>query len=313
MRAPLAILRRTDAPLPAGLDGETFGSLMLVHGPGLKLSGFTLRGRRQAVLRQASARQARLEALMPLGPVLALPLGPALPAAAFAPFTTELHAWLDRLEGRVQFQVTVSWDRTAARARFAAELDGDDDAALGRFAAGMTEAMDARLASVALDRLGLPVDGPDMLLNRVLLLPAEEEMRLDAVIDAIDGLWPEGLRLRVIGPSPALSFALASLRPLPAGALGQACEALGLPLPTTAAALAALSGQLPQARRQALLHGGDPAQAALLERLCALSLPEGPLPERLCLLEVRREGAAEPVLPSSLPAAPGTPATGAVA
>lgn len=301
----LAILRRDAverAAWPEGLVADPLGPLWRVQGPAVKPRGFTLRRRRDSLLAQVAARQARLEALMPLGPVLACPPGVSLSIDALLPHVADLSLWLDRLVGRVQFQVQIFWDRDAARGRFADQLRDGSDAALDQLAAQLAAQMWQGLAPVALDAEALPREGPEMLLNRVLLLRAQEEMRLDQAIEAIDALWPEGLRLRLVGPSPAVSFALLTPAALPLEEVTTAAQDLGLPLdlPVTGAGLAALAPSLPHARRQRLMQGGDASSVTMLERVCALDLPAGEI-ETLILPQLRREGCADPVAVTRLP------------
>lgn len=298
---PLAILRHGGAPcpLPQGLRAEGFGPFWLVSGPAAQ-TGLSLFRRRRAILKAAGARQAMLEGLMPLGPVLVLPPGQQADAAAFAPFVDELEAWADRLEGRVQFQLTLSWHRAAAAGRFAARCDGTE-VGLDRLGQELAQQVTDRLSEVALDSIPLPTDAPEVLVHCVLLIDAAQEMRLDQVLEEIDALWPEGLRLRLVGPSPALSFALATLRPLAETELRAAADAMGAALPVLSGkALRALAPELPALRRTASLRGADAEAMALLMRLAGLALPAGLL-DGMPLLEVRREGRAAPVTPASLP------------
>ncbi|MCA0940845.1 GvpL/GvpF family gas vesicle protein [Salipiger pacificus] len=297
MTAPLAILRpHAPMPLPAGLSGEPCGAFLLVHGVDLPVGRVTFGKTRSAVLQHAGHRQAQLESLLPLGPVLALQPGARLTPADLAPAHAELAEWCDRLEGRVQFQLTVCWDMAAPR-RCPTRLPLPPDKAAIRIQ------LEARLSQLVQDSIELPLGSDDMLMNRVLLLDITDEGRLDALLARIDALCPERLRLRLVGPSPAVSFALAALRRISGADVGSAAAALGLglPSPPTGAALAALGPLVPERRRRALRQGCDPDHARLLSRVCALSLPPGPL-EEVPILSVRREGCADPVGPRSLPA-----------
>ena len=308
---PIAILRPHGvAALPTGLTAEARGGLCLVSGPAAPRGVvFGHRARRGALLRHAARRQGWLEALMTAGPVLPLRPGTALDAAGLATHAGLFNAWLDRLEDRVQLQLTVRWDREAARGQFATahELVGiAQKPGLDRLAARLAAAMQAELDVLELDAIPLPIAEDDMLLNRVLLIAAGAEPALDAAVDRIDALWPEGLRLRLVGPSPAVSFALAGLRALPLGDLRAAAAVLGLPPPATGAELAALAAGIAPARRRALAEGPHrdavPAAAATLAAAAAAGFSPGALPDPLLLPEVIRDGRAQPVDPGSLPA-----------
>ncbi len=307
---PLAILRPAGAfRLPPDLVGDPFGELCLVSAPAApKAPGFGLKARRGAALRHAARRQAWLEALIPSGPVL-----PVRPGTAFGPAALTAHAgtfrrWLDRLEDRVQLQLSVTWDHRAAPGHFAAEPElagkaGDDG--LDRLAARLGATMQAELAGLELDAIAMPLAETGMLLNRVVLIEAGAEPALEAAVARMDAIWPEGLRLRLVGPSPAVSFALLGMRALPLSRLAAAAETLGLAPPRTGAELAALGPVLAAARRRALIEGPRredvPAAAATLVAAVAASLPPDALPDPLLLPEVARDGTAGPVAPASLP------------
>ncbi|MGR3479505.1 GvpL/GvpF family gas vesicle protein [Salipiger marinus] len=298
MTEPLALLRRPRMPLPEGFVAKPFGALALVEGPAPVLTGFALRHRRRAVLRRAAERQALIEAMMPYGPVLVVPPGIRLRPADLAPWERELTAWLDRLEGKVQFQLTICADQSGLSAYFAERQATAPDLPPELLSQTLVAEIEAALDPLVLDRIILPVSGPEMLLNRVLLIDGASESQLDLALARIDAMWPEGLRLKLVGPSPAMSFALATLRALPWSELQLAAQALGMSL-GSAPTLSALR-ELATARRTALMRGADPDAVALLSRIAALDLAEGPLPP-LHLLEVRRDGCAAPVHPSSLP------------
>ncbi|WP_343502480.1 GvpL/GvpF family gas vesicle protein [Alloyangia pacifica] len=290
MMAPLAILRRdAPMPLPAGLSAEPCGALLLVRAPDMPGRGVTFGKGRRAVLQRAGHRQAQLESLLPLGPVLAIQAGTRLTPGDLSPSQAELAEWCDRLAGRIQFQLTAAWDGPAPRPPAPAW-------------AALKSWMEERLSHLARDSIELPLGGGDTLVNRILLIDSSDADRLDTLLAEIDARCPDRLRLRLVGPSPAVSFALASLHRVSGTDVCAAAAALGLALPTppTGAALAALAPLLPERRRQALMQGCSTEHSRLLARVCALTLPSGPVDD-VPILAVRREGCAAQVGPRSLP------------
>lgn len=206
------------------------------------------RGRR-ALLRAAADRQARLEALLPLGTIIPTLVGTRLPqedlGALLRANRPEIDRAAERLSGAVQFQVTVRWQAEAALAHFADTIH----------ASQTVQGLRTSLAAVALDRLTeaardvipLPVQ-EDMLLNAVALVPASAIARFDRAVEAIDALWPEGFAIRQIGPSPGVSFASIGFRRISRKALRKAAQDLGV-APDVAAE------DLQYVRRRALMSG----------------------------------------------------------
>lgn len=64
-----------------------------------------------------------------------------------------------------------------------------------------------RVAAIATDVAQLPQPSEDAVLNLVALTPRGKSDMLEMVLEGIDGEWDDGLRIRMIGPSPASSFA----------------------------------------------------------------------------------------------------------
>jgi hypothetical protein len=134
----------------------------------------------------------------------------------------------------------------------------------------------------------------------VTLTDAAGLARLEAALAEVDALWPEGLRIRLIGPTPAISFCALSVDRPGRGALTAARRRLGLddgPLDRAAvraafrrAAMAGRSDRAPGAdgvaaelrAAAALLGWAAEAQAGL-----ALAGLDGPAPRITAL----REGA----------------------
>jgi len=224
---------------------------------------------RRSLLEVAALRQARLEALAAFGTVLPIAPGTAVPpdldsfVRANAP---TLRDGIGRVRGRVQFQVVAGWHRARAAARFAAspELaalpqdarEAERDAALGRLAGRIGDAIALRLAGLACDAIRLP-RGTEDLANLALLVEAKAVRELEATLEEIDSVWTEGLRLRLIGPAPAISFALARIEVAAPDAAAAAAEMLGLD-PSGVPDTAALAAQRRSALRKAAAQGARP-------------------------------------------------------
>jgi hypothetical protein len=204
---------------------------------------------RRAALRAAATRQTWLEALLPRGTVLPALNGTRLALADLPRLIcangAALAAQADALAGRVQFQITIRCDLARARRMIdhPALRAVPNDRWQGRFAALTAERL-AALPGAAL--IALPV-AQDVAANMALLLPASTEPQLDAALEELDALWPEGLNIRQIGPSPAVSFASFGLHRITATDLANAERLLGLPPGAPAA-------DIRQARQTALRH-----------------------------------------------------------
>ena len=236
---------------------------------------------RKAALKGAVQRQQRLEALMCDTTVLPVIPGTYLTSANLASLVACNGELLDRqfqsLTGRVQFQLEVLWDRAAAPARFGTA----DDAALTALAAQLRGEMTAFLS--ADDMQELP-RSDDAVLNTVLLV--DEDVDLDPMLEAIDAIWTEGLRLRLIGPSPAVSFASLHLRHVSVAEIAAARATLGLrTLPDSEEALATQ-------RRTAIMAAPPEMQASLRDAadILAATIRAGGQPP--ILADIWREGRA---------------------
>ena len=274
MSAPLEMLAilpaAVDTPLPEGLigvpgAGAARTQAVMAPPPG-RLP--TLPGARRRHLAQAVVRrQARLESLMLLGPVLPVRPGtlmtPDQAARAQADEVAALSSALDEVAGRVQVQLTVDWNREAATDAF----DRGPGVPLDDLAASLSQEIADEIAPVVADAITLPRAGTDTLYAAVLMLDQARLWGLDAAVERIDAIWTEGLRLRLVGPAPVASFTMAAFAEVSAGDVQRAAAALGL-AGTSPLAPDALS----TARRQALMQPGvDPAAirdaADLLDRL----------------------------------------------
>ncbi|MDG4648418.1 GvpL/GvpF family gas vesicle protein [Roseibacterium sp. SDUM158017] len=198
--------------LPPGLDAVAQAGFAAIYAPLARRVVPTRRG----IARSAAERQEWLERLMRFGTVLPILPGHIVQLAE-APAMLRanrvfLGRQLARLEGRVQFQVTLTMDEAPDGGRFAGH-----PGALGR--ARDRDGISAALLSILVDALeaeceevrALPRHA-GLVANLVLLLARSAEGRVEDAIAAIDALWPEGLRFRIVGPSPAVSFASVALQ-----------------------------------------------------------------------------------------------------
>lgn len=298
-RELLALLPgRPDLPPIEGVEKRRTGGFTAVFVPKTPpwLVGPALRRHRLAM---APKRQAWIEALMAKGTVL-----PFAPGSVLDPGETDgliagngdiLGAVADRLCDRVQYQVTVTWaeDRVLGRFRAAPEIaplfggptvTGNAVAgAVARLARRLGGTMVERLSQVSGDVVELP-RASGMLVNAVLLLRRGEERQLDAALEAIDAIWTDGLRIRQIGPGPAVSFATLCLRRHRGPEIARARAVLGL-------GPAAPDEAIRQARNRMLrAPGADPAAIRFAARLAEAALHAGARDGPVYLIDLWSEG-----------------------
>lgn len=254
---------------------------------------FQWAGGRKGIIKDAAARAAALEALMPIGTVL-----PVMPKTfvktahlpdvptANAPFFERLKG---RLDGRVQFQIKIDWNgdcpltklSDARGLRSADTVDG--------LRIRLEERLSRALDDVVVEHQDLPL-GKSGLINRVCLIEGQKEQELDAAIEHVDALWTEGLRIRLVGPSPAVSFASIALARQGPAQIAKAKSVLGL-------GGAPSASEIRTARRKALVSGAGKnasrirAAAEILEAVARTS-PGSSAPVYLARLWA--EGQAEP-------------------
>lgn len=240
-----------------------------------------LRLSRKTVLRAASDRMARLEALMESGTVL--------PTLSDVCLTTEqartairanrevLEQARNHLRGSVQFQLFIRWDDDAALRHFRAEpgaLGRSDDA--DDLRRRFRHRVDTLLEDAGADILALPSEDTTVV-NLALLVERQNQVGLEAAVEDIDRMWPEGLAIRLVGPSPGVSFASLSLRWI---GVAEVEAALGL----LTLKAGATHEEIRAKRRAALIedksaNGAAIAAAAdLLARAAAAGWPAGPIP-----------------------------------
>lgn len=320
-----AALRAARAPFAAGagLRVVAEGDIAALFASAPARGGVSaLLGRvraRAAAGRALVARQKLLEDLMAFGDVLpagaAAPLREADARVALVANADALRATLEGLEGRVQYQLRVDWNPAEALRRFAdapelsrALAAPRADRGFGAALRDAAEALRARLgaafaASIAdacEDAVGLPLDGPEALVNLACLAARPRVPALEAALERIDATWPEGLRIRMIGPAPAVSFAALALERPTAAALGAAAQRLGLDTPPAdpAAATAAFRAKaraLGAAEGEAAAFGPLRDAATLLARVATAreALARAGLPTAApVLLTPRRDGDA---------------------
>ena len=235
---------------------------------------------RTAALKDAAARQAIIEGLLPHGTVLVARPDQWVSHTEAEVFLRCNAAQLDKiaasLEGKWQFQITISWDQAQVMDRFrdTPELaplfaqksasPGQLEAALDRLRAGLVARISDILDPVVSDLIRLPC-ADDMLANLVVLVPQRAEAQLDHCVQAIDDIWTEGLKIKQIGPSAAGSFALLDLQWITDDQIKAAHARLSLPAPATIEALQS-------ARRRALMASqGDTSDIREAARIIAAS------------------------------------------
>lgn len=270
-----------DRPLPKGLSGVACDDFQVVLAG--KPRAQLLRASRKRLLRAASNRQQVLEHLMLYGTVLPALPGMALKSDEAEDFVAANRAILDplrkRLAGAVQFQVTVGWNKVEAASRFnATQPQALADDWCARFA--------TILDAVAIEQIRLPATH-EVSFNAVVRIMAQDEPRLDTAVSQIDALWPDGLRVRQIGPSPAVSFGSLGVRRVSPAQVRAARAVLGIDG-------AVAEAEVDQARHSALktARSADWAmikKAADVLRACARAGGQRPPP----LAYVWEEGRAE--------------------
>lgn len=225
-RRDLVCLLATDkpGPIPSKLKPVVHGRFTAVLGKRLDL-GF-VRASRKAILKMSVERQENLEQLMKTATVLPVLPGTAVTQDAVGPLIRAnlpaLETVARDLEGLVQFQLSISWDIQAARQHF----DCHDDAHLERIKDDLAAEAIRILAPLCSRLQELPRED-QMISNYALLLPVHQEPDLDACAEQIDAIWTDGLKIRLVGPSPAVSFASLGFRKITARACSAALQMFG--------------------------------------------------------------------------------------
>lgn len=247
---------------------------------------------RDALLRAAAERARVLEELMPHGTVLPVMPGHRVATgdvpgvvAANRPL---LGSVARRLDGKVQFQLTLRWQADRAVAHFGRSAGADPEAVRQAIAAELRNETEERLTGLGAEVLALPVAG-DLLCNFALLLERRAVPALDPAIEAIDAIWSEGFTIRLIGPYPAVSFASLHFERIDRKAIGAARAALGLTADYT-------EHELQVARRAAMMRADPDSREALRRQgeVLAGLLRQGDAPGPLHLARIWSEDMAGP-------------------
>lgn len=174
---------------------------------------------RKAMIKRLTQAQKRLEALIPLGPVLSVSGDTALRdepqvLGFLAGHQQTIRQALTDFGRKVQFQITIRWP--------------DAPTADGALKARLTERFCNQLEDVSEGILELPVDDEETLLNIASMIERSSEPDLDAAVEAIDAAMAGELAIKYRGPLPALSFATLTLQQPSENALVAARAVLGI-------------------------------------------------------------------------------------
>ena len=202
----IAITRRQGA-LPDGMHAIVMDDVAAVFASLPRNMSLTRRG----MLRTAAQRQACLEGLMQQDAVLPVLPGQTVPRGDVARMLRAnqpaLERKLDDLHGKAQYQITFAIDEANAMARlarpgspFQTARDTED------LRSGLAMHFEDCLQAPGTEVTMLPLAG-NLVANAVVLVDKATDAALHETVADIDALWPEGIKLRMIGPSPAVSFA----------------------------------------------------------------------------------------------------------
>ncbi|NRA29212.1 MAG: GvpL/GvpF family gas vesicle protein [Parvularculaceae bacterium] len=132
---------------------------------------------------------------------------------------------LRRFGDQRQYQVVISWPLDHALKQLpntehgalyrAALTEGRDKRAVGEairdgmtaWRASVINDITSRITAATTDVLTLPVESDDALFNGVMLVQKAEVQGLEDVLETIDAQYASALRIQLIGPLPACSFA----------------------------------------------------------------------------------------------------------
>ncbi len=198
------------------------------------------RADRSALLRPLHSLQRRLEIACLAGPFL--PFDPAAAACARAELTLlvdaaaeALAAALERDGARHQWDIVIRWRPEAVLARHRATLQGRADLAEAIAAVlhedraarqgALLAALGPRVLAIA-DALPAGTEGEA---SATVLVPAGEEVRIEAALQALPEAIKEGAEADLRGPLPPISFAPLRVTALETATLDAAWHVLDLP------------------------------------------------------------------------------------
>jgi hypothetical protein len=197
---------------------------------------------------------------------------------------------IERFAGRIQMEAVVLWDLHQVFAEIGQEADiveikariadrPAEETTDERVLAGMlaqaslemrrdalTTGILPRMRALAEDIVVNPIMDDSMILNAALLMRADVEPRLDALLDTLDHEYAGALTFRCVGPLPPYSFATVEVQVPQFEALDASRLALGLPLQINLKAVRTAYRELAQAVHPDLnpsLAGAEEAMAAL--------------------------------------------------
>ncbi len=240
-------------PMPDDLELIQRGPFAAVVGPE---TGEPLMGHdRVQLARRLMVHQQVIERMMAAGPVLPVKFGTVAPdresvEQCLQNGAEDFAAALERLQGKTQFEVLVTWNLEAvfaeiaeapevarAKAELAAVENPDAEAAvrlgklvqraLERRRSELAEHLSRVLRDAALDSIGNPLMDDHMVLNLALLVDTKGADALDRSLEALDAAHDGELTFRCIGPLPPHSFATVEVTFLDHGEIARACEKLG--------------------------------------------------------------------------------------
>lgn len=311
----IAILPFETARLPEGLSGIVRAGATAVLAPA---PGWTER-LRSGPKHTAIRHHNRLETLMRLGPVLPFAAGTACTAqeadlllALDAPLIARLAT---EIGPRRHFQLTLDWDESQVLSVFRdspelAPLFNGSAVTPERMRTAVT-ALATRLRATALELLAPvlsdPIEqprAPGSLLNLVFLLAPEDDPRLDQALQAIDALWSEGFRLRLVGPSAPISHALLDIDRADPAVVHAAADRLALAPDASKEAIAEAAKRALRAPDLAANAASEIRAAAQhLIRAAEIAALGGPQAPNLPQLRHQRYGTACPLRTTSSEAA----------
>ena len=212
---------------------------------------------RKELVQQLLVHQQLIEKFMEIAPVLPVKFATLAPNRESVELGLEVgrekfSAAFNRLSGKVQFEVIVTWDVDEVFAEIAKEpavvkLKADLAAMpesygtvsleqLGKLVKETLELRRAEIGKILLDALVLvgvdnvvnPILDDSIILNLALLVDAKSADAFDRCLDELDSAYHGALTLRCVGPLPPHSFATVEITYLEPAKVAQACDVLEL-------------------------------------------------------------------------------------